>query len=279
MLWGANPANNQPVFMKYLYLARRAGLPGGGGQPLPRAGARPLLGAVQRRVGAVRHEDVRPARAGAARAATSPSPTPSLKRLIERGAVDEAFVAAHTEGWDELVAALAGQDARRPARGGRRRPPRRSTPSSTSCAGPAAAIHVWSMGITQHRDAVDGVRAIVNLALARGNVGRDGAGLMPIRGHSGVQGGAEMGAYATALPGGLPVDARRAPPRWPRRWGFAVPDRPGLTAPEMVEAAGRGDLDVLWMSGGNFLDVLPDPPRVRGRARAGAAAGPPGRGA
>ena len=64
------------------------------------------------------------------------------------------------------------------------------------------AVLVWSMGITQHTAGVDNVRAIVNLALARGNVGRPGAGLMPIRGHSGVQGGAEMGCYSTALPGG-----------------------------------------------------------------------------
>ena len=94
------------------------------------------------------------------------------------------------------------------------------------------------MGITQHRDAVDGVRAIVNLGLARGNVGRDGAGLMPIRGHSGVQGGAEMGAYATAFPGGVPVDAetRRA---LGEAWGFPVPDAPGRTAPEMVRRRGR----------------------------------------
>ena len=118
------------------------------------------------------------------------------------------------------------------------------------------------MGITQHRDAVDGVRAIVNVGLARGNVGRDGAGLMPIRGHSGVQGGAEMGAYATALPGGLPVDAEHAAALG-QQWGFAIPSVPGRTAPEMVDAAGAGDLDVLWSSGGNFLDVLPDPEAVR----------------
>src|SRR5690606_11283576 len=113
---------------------------------------------------------------------------------------------------------------------------------------------------------VDGVRAIVNLGLARGNVGRDGAGLMPIRGHSGVQGGAEMGAYATALPGGATVDAEGAA-ALAERWGFDVPSEPGLTAPEMVEAAERGELDVLWASGGNFVDVLPDPERV-GRALA-----------
>jgi predicted molibdopterin-dependent oxidoreductase YjgC len=86
-------------------------------------------------------------------------------------------------------------------------------------------------------------------------------GLMPIRGHSGVQGGAEMGAYATALPGGLPVDPDHAA-ALAATWGFPVPDHPGLTAPEMVEAAGRGEIDVLWMSGGNFLDVLPDPRAV-----------------
>ena len=52
-----------------------------------------------------------------------------------------------------------------------------------------AAVLVWSMGITQHEHGADNVAAIVNLGLSRGNVGRPGAGLMPIRGHSGVQGG------------------------------------------------------------------------------------------
>jgi predicted molibdopterin-dependent oxidoreductase YjgC len=85
---------------------------------------------------------------------------------------------------------------------------------------------------------------------------------MPIRGHSGVQGGAEMGAYATAFPGGVPVgpDAARA---LGERYGFSVPAEPGLSAPEMLEAAGRGEMDVLWSSGGNFLETLPDPAAVR----------------
>src|SRR5690606_14627623 len=129
-----------------------------------------------------------------------------LKGLIARGAVDERFVAEHTSGWSELVAALDAQDERslRDQAG-----VGRDTVDALvqAYADASSAVIVWSMGITQHRDAVEGVRALVNLALARGNVGRNGAGLMPIRGHSGVQGGAEMGAYATALPGGLPVDA------------------------------------------------------------------------
>src|SRR5207248_4795439 len=125
-----------------------------------------------------------------------------------------------------------------------------------------SAILIWSMGITQRKESTDGVRAIVNLALARGNVGRNGTGLMPIRGHSGVQGGAEMGAYATSLPGGVAVTPDGAR-ELASKWGFDVPEHPGLTAPEMVEGIERGDVRVLWASGGNFLDVLPDPRRVR----------------
>src|SRR5262249_45988845 len=121
-----------------------------------------------------------------------------------------------------------------------------------------SAILVWSMGITQHDNGVDNVRAIVNLALARGNVGRGGAGVMPIRGHSGVQGGAEMGAYSTGFPGGVPIDNERAR-TLSQTWGFDVPTKAGFTAAEMVERAGRGDVDVLWSTGGNFLEVLPGP--------------------
>ncbi|MEY3618662.1 MAG: hypothetical protein RL726_1360, partial [Actinomycetota bacterium] len=120
---------------------------------------------------------------------------------------------------------------------------------------------IWSMGITQHRHGVEGVQAIVNVALARGNVGRDGTGLMPIRGHSGVQGGAEMGAYSTAFPGGVAVNAENAR-ALSDQWGFDVPSAPGLTAPEMVLAAERDAIDVLFLDGSNFLDVMPDPDRV-----------------
>jgi predicted molibdopterin-dependent oxidoreductase YjgC len=84
---------------------------------------------------------------------------------------------------------------------------------------------------------------------------------MPIRGHSGVQGGSEMGAYATAFPGGVDVNAENAA-ALSARYGFPIGDRPGITAEEMVEAGGRGEIDVLHSSGGNFLEVLPDPVAV-----------------
>jgi molybdopterin-dependent oxidoreductase alpha subunit len=127
-------------------------------------------------------------------------------------------------------------------------------------------VLVWSMGLTQHEFGEDNVRAIVNLGLARGFVGRPRCGLMPIRGHSGVQGGAEMGAYATALPGGVPNAPEHAQ-RLAALWGFPVPTGPGLTAPEMMDAAHEGRLDVLVSAGGNFPEVLPDPAYVRAAMR------------
>jgi predicted molibdopterin-dependent oxidoreductase YjgC len=84
---------------------------------------------------------------------------------------------------------------------------------------------------------------------------------MPIRGHSGVQGGAEMGAYATAFPGGRPVNAAGAA-EIAALYGFAVPAEPGLTAPQMVDAAAEGNLDVLYCAGGNLVQNLPQPDYV-----------------
>src|SRR5258706_5807346 len=118
------------------------------------------------------------------------------------------------------------------------------------------------MGITQHASGADAVQMILNLGLIKGFVGRDKCGLMPIRGHSSVQGGAEMGAYATAFPGGKPINAENAA-ALSKHYEFPVPDWPGLTAPEMVEACARGELDLLYCLGGNFLRTLPEPEHVR----------------
>jgi molybdopterin-dependent oxidoreductase alpha subunit len=123
------------------------------------------------------------------------------------------------------------------------------------------AVFVWSMGITQHVRGGDTVRAIVNLGLLREFVGRPGTGMMPIRGHSGVQGGAEMGAYATAFPGGLAIDEANAR-RFGELWGFSVPSRPGLATVECLEAAGRGEIDAFYCIGGNFLETMPEPARI-----------------
>jgi predicted molibdopterin-dependent oxidoreductase YjgC len=122
-----------------------------------------------------------------------------------------------------------------------------------------SAVFVWSMGVTQHHFGVENVAAIVNLALARGIVGRPHCGLMPIRGHSGVQGAAECGSVPNVLPGNEPIDDPAARARCEAAWGFPVPDRPGLMTAAMLEAAHAGRLDVFYLVGGNFLETMPDP--------------------
>ena len=259
VLWGANVANNQPVFTKYLYEAKKNGAkvvvinpylePGLERYWVPSKAESFLFGTKLCDL----HVPVRPEGDVALANAL-------LKVLLERDAVDQAFINQHTSGWDELVQHLstldidgllidAGVD--------------HSTLTALAdlYATSQSAVLIWSMGITQHRYGVEGVQAIVNVALARGNVGRDGAGLMPIRGHSGVQGGAEMGAYATAFPGGVTVSEESARDL-SALWGFKVPSTAGITAPEMVLAAERDELDVLYLDGSNFLDVMPDPQRV-----------------
>ena len=256
VLFGADVANAQPVTMKYLYLARKAG-------------AKVAVVNPYREPGLERYwvpSNVESALFGTKVADEFFSLHTGgdvafvhgvLKALIAAGGVDRAFVDAHTEGFDALAALVEAWDweALERASGASRAEMERF---ARMYAATRSAIFVWSMGITQHAFGTEAVQAVVNLALARGNVGRPGAGLMPIRGHSGVQGGAEMGAYATVVPGGLPLTPETAG-ALSERYGFPVSASPGLTAPRMIEAAERGELDVLYSSGGNFLDVLPDP--------------------
>jgi molybdopterin-dependent oxidoreductase alpha subunit len=184
-----------------------------------------------------------------------------LKRLIEDGAIDHDFVAEHTLGFDEVAQDLAAQsweDLERYSGV----PRNEMADFARLVAGARSAVFVWSMGITQHRFGVDNVQSIVNLALARGFLGREKCGLMPIRGHSGVQGGAEVGAVPWTFPGGRAVgDATAAD--MSELWGFEVPAWRGLSAVETVHAAHRGEIDVLWAVGGDYLSTLPDPPYCR----------------
>jgi molybdopterin-dependent oxidoreductase alpha subunit len=260
VLFGSDVANAQPVFMKYLYLAKKRGARVAVVNPLREPGLERywVPSNVESAVfGTKVTDEFFAVHTGGDVAFLAGV----LRCLLSIGGIDSSFVERHTTGFDDLLAALESQsfDRLEELSGASRADMERF---ARMYAAARTAVLVWSMGITQHAHGADNVRAIVNLALARGNVGRPGTGLMPIRGHSGVQGGAEMGCYATALPGGLPVDEEHAA-ALAREWGFPVPARPGLDAVQMVEAAGRGGIDVLWSSGGNFLDVLPAPDVTR----------------
>ncbi len=259
VLFGSDVANAQPVFMKYLYLARKRGTKVVVVNPFREPGLERYWvpsNVESAMFGTKMADEFFAVHTGGDIAFINGV----LKCLLAIGGVDKAFVTDHTTGFDALLAELEEESfTTLEARSGATRADMQRFAELYAAAG--RAVLVWSMGITQHAHGTENVAAVVNLGLARGNVGRPGAGLMPIRGHSGVQGGAEMGAYATAFPGGVAIDAESAR-ALEEQWGFAVPDRPGLDAAGMIDAARRGDLDVLYSSGGNFLDVLPQPSAV-----------------
>jgi molybdopterin-dependent oxidoreductase alpha subunit len=253
---GSNVANNQPVAMKYLYHAKKAGTKVATVNSYREPGMEKywVPSNVESAVFGTRITDrFFLVNVGGDIAFLNGT----LKYMIGNGWVDEDFIANHTVGFDDVRAALDAQSFEElEAQAG---VPRSEMETFARMLGEArTAVLVWSMGITQHEFGEDNVRAIINLGLTKGFVGRDKCGLMPIRGHSGVQGGAEMGAYATVLPGGLALDDENAA-GFTELWGFKVEATRGMTAPEMLDAAHAGDLDVLVSSGGNFREVLPDP--------------------
>lgn len=259
VLFGADVANAQPVFMKYLYLARKRGTKVAVVNPVREPGLDRYWvpsNAESAMFGTRMTDEFFGVHTGGDVAFVNGV----LKVMLARGDVDRDFIHSRTRGFEQLLAELECESFNdlESASGATRHDMERF---ADLYGGAASSVLVWSMGITQHEHGSDQVTSIVNLALARGNVGRRGAGLMPIRGHSGVQGGAEMGAYATALPGALPIDEASAD-ALSEQYGFEVPARVGLDAEQMVEATARGAIDVLYSSGGNFLEALPAPEAV-----------------
>jgi molybdopterin-dependent oxidoreductase alpha subunit len=260
IFFGSNPANDQPVATKYLHEAKKQG-------------TRVVLVNPYKEPGMVRYwvpsslssalcgTDIADYWFPVSQGGDIPFLYGVLKILVENNWVKRDFIVRHTSGFEELRAFVHRLDFAELEKGCGL--PRSSMEEFAQLIRQAEnAVLVWSMGITQHSFGGDAVSMILNLGLARGYVGRDKCGLMPIRGHSSVQGGAEMGAYATVFPGGKPINQENA--RWlEETYGFPAPDWAGLTAPEMVEAGARGELDLLYCVGGNFLRTLPEPTYVR----------------
>ena len=259
---GSNPANNQPVATKYLYYAKQKGTRVFVVNPYLEPGLeRYWVPSVVRSAlfGTRIVDDFFQVHAGGDIAFFYGV----LKILIENGWVNREFIAARTMGWEEVEAtarSLSWEELESGSGVGRAEMYRFAEAFGKA----RSAVVVWSMGITQHRYGSDNVRALVNLQLARGNVGRPHTGLMPIRGHSGVQGGAEMGGMPGAYVMGSAVNEENAR-RFarPEMWGFEPPAWKGWSAAEMVIGAGRGEIDVLWQSGGNFKQTLPEPDLVQ----------------
>ena len=182
-----------------------------------------------------------------------------IKHVLERGArahaegkpplLDEAFIETHTDGFDALhtsVAAADWQDIERESGLSEAR----LRDAGERFLRSERAIVCWGMGITQHRRSVATIQMLVNLMLLRGHIGRPGAGICPVRGHSNVQGDRTMGIYekpATAL-----LDRLRDV------FGFEPPREHGLDVVGAIEAMRDGKGKLFFAVGGNFATATPD---------------------
>lgn len=113
------------------------------------------------------------------------------------------------------------------------------------------AVICWTLGITEHHNAVDNVLALINLALLTGHVGRYGSGLNPLRGQNNVQGGGDMGALPDRLPGFQHVENDELRAKFERAWGARIPSKKGWHLSGMFDAMERGELKALYVIGEN----------------------------
>lgn len=256
VFFGSNPANDQPVSTKYLHEAKKCGMKVVLVNPLLEPGMKRYW--VPSNIdSALFGTDIADYWFPVTQGGDIAFIYGALKVLFAEGWIDQRFLDEKCVGWQAVKSRAESLtwDELEKASG---LPQAAMREFAEMLHRAKNAVLVWSMGITQHPWGADGVQMILNLALTQSWVGRDGCGVMPIRGHSSVQGGAEMGAYSTALPGGLAITPENCA-RLSAHYGFPIPEWRGLTAVEMVEACARGELDVFFCLGGNFLRTLPEP--------------------
>jgi molybdopterin-dependent oxidoreductase alpha subunit len=260
VLIGTDLANNQPVTTKYMHFAKQRGTrivvvnpfrePALDRYWVPSVASSALFGTALT-------DEFFQVKPGGDLAFMSGA----LKALDELGAWDEEYIAERTSGAEELRAHLKTLEWAALADGAGV-PEAELRRFAALYANAKTAVLLYSMGLTQYVFGVDNVKMVVNLALARGNLGREKCGIIPIRGHSGVQGTAECGADSDKLPGGIEITDESCA-RLEAAWGHPIPRKKGLKAAHALDASAEGAIDLMYLVGGNFLDTMPDPDNAR----------------
>ncbi len=185
------------------------------------------------------------------------------REIIHAGLHNETFVERATEGFEEYATSVEPFTL---AEGERLTGVPGETIREVAHAYARAdrAILCWTLGITEHHNAVDNVLALINLGLLCGHVGRYGSGLNPLRGQNNVQGGGDMGAIPNKLPGFQDVETDvEARARFEAAWGTPIVPRSGWHLTEMFEGMERGDLKTLYVIGENPAQSEADASKAR----------------
>src|SRR5699024_7957846 len=184
-----------------------------------------------------------------------------MEEFQEGSAINHDFIKEHVNNYDELMENVKSQDWDELVESSGISKSDIIELSET-LAKAKTGVMVWALGLTMHSHATDNISQVANVALLRGWVGKKHCGLMPLRGHSSVQGSGEMGADPFSLPGGRFDDENVE--RIEKLWGFDLPNWPGDTVGVTIENAmldedNERKLKLYYMSGGNFLETMPDP--------------------
>lgn len=182
--------------------------------------------------------------------------------LLSDGLTDMDFISRRTEGWEEFRSYLTAMDLDEMERVcGVDRELVRAAAAEYGRA--AAAMEFHGLGVTEHWQATKAITLISNIAMMTGNIGKEGAGVNPLRGQNNVQGAADMGVQPHQGAGYLDVTNPANIALYNEYYGVEHPSVPGYRIPEMFAAAGRGDLRALWIMGEDILQTDPNTCHVR----------------
>ncbi|MHC4625639.1 MAG: formate dehydrogenase subunit alpha [Planctomycetota bacterium] len=176
--------------------------------------------------------------------------------ILEEGLSDKEFIEQRTEGFEEIVDTIKEMTPEKAEK---------ITTVSADAIRQAARTYanadtasiVFSMGITQHTTGTDNVLSLANLAMLTGNVGKQCAGVNPLRGQNNVQGACDLGALPNVYPGYQSVEAPEIHAKFEKAWDAKLSDKTGLTVVEMFHAIEDGSVRALYMMGEN--PALSDP--------------------
>jgi len=178
--------------------------------------------------------------------------------ILREGLEDRAFIGERTEGF-EAFRDLVGRYTPEEVESITGIPAGDLEEAARAYAKAGTATILYAMGITQHTTGTDNVKSLANLAMLCGKVGRPSCGINPLRGQNNVQGACDMGALPNVFPGYQPVTDRGAREKMARAWGVgSLPEAPGLTLMEMMEAAREGTVRAMFILGENPMLSDPD---------------------